>query len=108
MRVAKDLGFSSLVLVVLCLAVPVIGFVIRRKWQHAVARRDEIKRLLILASEEAERVEQEATYEYGTVSVSIDKTNQCAVCYCPTTRRCAQCKAIRYWYVEFRHTTFLR
>ena len=96
MHVTGDLGFSSLVLVVCCLVVPVIGFVIRRKWLHAQARKEEIKRLLILASEEAERAEQEASYVYGTVSVVT--SNQCVVCYCPTTTRCARCKAVRYWY----------
>ncbi|KAI4337608.1 hypothetical protein L6164_016002 [Bauhinia variegata] len=94
MRVTGDLGFSSLILMVVCLVIPVIGFVIRRKLQHAVARKEEIKRLLILASEEAARAELEASYAYG--SVFVPKTNQCAVCYCSTTRRCSQCKAVRY------------
>lgn len=95
MHVAGDLGFSSLVLVV-CLVVPVISFVIRRKWRLSVARKEEIKRLLILASEEAARAELEATVSYAAVSVS--KNNyQCAVCYCPTTTRCARCKSVRYW-----------
>ncbi|KAI4307483.1 hypothetical protein L6164_030663 [Bauhinia variegata] len=94
MRVTGDIGFSSLVLVVVCLVIPIIGFVIRRKWHHAVARKEEIKRLLILASEEAARAELEASYEHGTVS--FPKNNQCAVCYRPTTTRCARCKAVRY------------
>lgn len=97
MRVTGDLGFSSLVLLVVLLVIPVIGFVIHRKWQFALARQEEIKRLLILAAEEAARAETEASYAYATVSVP--KNNQCAVCYCPTTTRCARCKAVRYWYV---------
>lgn len=90
-----DLGFPSLVLV-LSLLLPLIGFFVRRKWQFSVARQAEIKRLLILASEEAARVELEATIEYGTVSISRNY-HQCAVCYCPTTTRCARCKGVRYW-----------
>ncbi|KAJ7958928.1 Ubiquitin carboxyl-terminal hydrolase [Quillaja saponaria] len=93
MRVTGDLGFSSLVLVV-CLVIPVIGFVIRRKWRLAVSRREEIKRLVVLASEEAARAELEATVVYG--AVSVPKNNQCTVCYCPTTTRCARCKAVHY------------
>ncbi|MBA0855146.1 hypothetical protein Goshw_009800 [Gossypium schwendimanii] len=89
-----DLGFSSLVLV-LSLLLPLIGFFVRRKWQLSVARQAEIKRLLILASEEAARVELEATIEYGAVSISWNY-HQCAVCYCPTTTRCARCKGVRY------------
>lgn len=99
MHVTRDLGFSSLVLL-LCVVFPVIAFIIRRKWLLSVARQEEIKRLLILASEEAARAELEATVVYGTVSVSRNGY-QCAVCYSPTTTRCARCKAVRYWYVYF-------
>ncbi|XP_020213972.1 ubiquitin carboxyl-terminal hydrolase 16 [Cajanus cajan] len=91
MRVTGDLGFSSLVLVLLLL----IGFVIRRKWQVSEARKDEIKRLLILAAEETARAEKEAFYEYDT-ALSAARTNQCAVCYFPATARCSQCKSVRY------------
>ena len=98
MLLAGDLGFSSLVLVV-SLVLPLIGFFIRRKWRLFIAKQAEIKRRLILASEEAARVELEAELGYGTVSISRNY-HQCAVCYCPTTTRCARCKAVRYWYVN--------
>ena len=98
MRVTGDLGFSSLVLVVVCVVVPVIGFVIRRKWQIAVARNEEIKRLLILAAEETARVERETLYSSGAV-VSATNNYQCALCYFPATARCAKCKSVRYWCV---------
>ncbi|KAG2698777.1 hypothetical protein I3760_07G164200 [Carya illinoinensis] len=93
------LGFPGLVLVA-CLVAPVIGFIIRRKWQHALARKEEIKRLLVLASDEAARAELEATAGYGfgvdrAVPISTSYY-QCAVCYSPTTTRCARCKAVRY------------
>lgn len=88
MLVPGDLGFSCLAL--LSLFFPVIGLVIRHKWRVAVARKEEIKRLLILASEEAARAELE------TAAVSVLPQFQCAVCYCPTTTRCARCKAVRY------------
>ncbi|XP_022732824.1 ubiquitin carboxyl-terminal hydrolase 16-like [Durio zibethinus] len=94
MLLAGDLGFSSLVLVV-SFVLPLIGFFIRRKWRLSVARQAEIKRLLILASEEDARAELEASLGYGAVSISRNYY-QCAVCYCPTTTRCARCKAVRY------------
>lgn len=99
MLVRGDLGFSRLVLVVVVLIFPVIGFVLRRKWRFAAARREEIRRLLVLASEESARAELEATVEYGAaaaVSVSQQLHYQCAVCFCPTTKLCARCKAVRY------------
>ncbi|KAK7301113.1 hypothetical protein RJT34_11974 [Clitoria ternatea] len=96
MRVTIDLGFSSLVLIaVVCVVLPAIAFVVRRKWSHAAARAEEIKRLLVLAEEESARAETEASYQYGAVS-PIAKNNRCAVCYCPTTTRCARCKAVHY------------
>lgn len=109
------LGFQSLFLVFIA----AIGFLIRRKWRLSVARKAEIKRLLVLAAEEAARVELEATTGYGynysysyshspAESVStpapaapISTNYQCAVCYSPTTTRCARCKAVRYWYSFF-------
>ncbi|KAK8572416.1 hypothetical protein V6N13_048014 [Hibiscus sabdariffa] len=94
MLLVGDLGFSSLILVV-SLVLPLIGFFVRRKWRVSVARQAEIQRLLILASEETARAELEATVGYGAVSISRNY-HQCAVCYCPTTTRCARCKTVRY------------
>ncbi|XP_050235438.1 ubiquitin carboxyl-terminal hydrolase 16 [Mercurialis annua] len=100
MQVTGDLGFSSLVLVVVSLVFPVFGFIIRWKWRRSIARNEEIKRLLILASEETARAELEATQlvsSYVAVSASRNNYNhQCVVCYSPTTTRCARCKAVRY------------
>ncbi|KAB5568758.1 hypothetical protein DKX38_002551 [Salix brachista] len=96
MHVEGDLGFSSLVVLVFCVVViPVGWFVIRCKWLGAVARKEEIKRLMVLAAEEAARAEFEATVSYGTVQV-LKNNYQCAVCFCSTTTRCARCKAVRY------------
>ncbi|XP_057469873.1 ubiquitin carboxyl-terminal hydrolase 17-like [Actinidia eriantha] len=98
MPVGGDLGFSYLVLVV-SLVGPVVALVLRRKWRFSVARREEIKRLLVLASEEAARAELEAsTYVTSAVAAVISRPlqYQCAVCFCPTTTRCARCKAVRY------------
>ncbi len=98
------LGFPSLVV----LFFTVIGFVIRRKWRLAMARKAEIKRLLVLAAEEAARAELEVSSGYGyrhgyvadpaSAVAPISTSYQCAVCYSPTTTRCARCKAVRYWY----------
>lgn len=76
--------------------IPLFGFFIRRKWRLSIARQAEIKKLMILASEEAARAELEASIGYGSVPVSRNY-HQCAVCYCPTITRCARCKAVRYW-----------
>ncbi|GKV33585.1 hypothetical protein SLEP1_g42074 [Rubroshorea leprosula] len=96
MYTVGDLGISSLVLVV-SLVLPVISFVIRRKWRLAVARKEEIKRLLVLAAEEAARAELEASLGYGAAVTVSTGYQQCAVCYSPTPTRCARCKAVRYW-----------
>uniref|UniRef100_M1DLA4 Ubiquitin carboxyl-terminal hydrolase 16 n=1 Tax=Solanum tuberosum TaxID=4113 RepID=M1DLA4_SOLTU len=67
MLVGGDLGFLSSLVVAAFMAVfgPVSGFMVRRKWRRSVARRDEIKMLLVLASDEAVRVELQAAKEYG-------------------------------------------
>lgn len=97
MHVTGDLGFPSLALAV-CLVLPVTLVVFRRKWRLAVARKEEINRLLILAAEEAARAELDASVGYVAVA-PVARDYQCSVCYCPTTTRCARCKAVRYWYV---------
>jgi len=33
------------------------------------------------------------------VPVNVSRWYQCALCYEPTTMRCARCKAVRYWFV---------
>ncbi|XP_052189322.1 ubiquitin carboxyl-terminal hydrolase 16 [Diospyros lotus] len=97
MPVGGDLGFPYLVLVVSIVG-PVVGFVLLRKWQLSVARSEEIKRLLVLASEEAARAELEASVNYVASVETIPRPllYQCAVCYSPTTTRCSRCKAVRY------------
>lgn len=54
-----NLGFWYLKLF-LILSFPVVGYVIRRKWLFAVAKEAEIKRLMLLAAEEAARAEYDA------------------------------------------------
>ncbi|KAF8024792.1 hypothetical protein BT93_F1846 [Corymbia citriodora subsp. variegata] len=101
MLVAGDLGFSSLVLV-FCFVFPVLGLLVRRKWSLAAAKTEEIRRLLVLASEEAARAEIEASASYSSAPPppppppAVPQGYYCAVCYCPTTTRCARCKAVRY------------
>lgn len=101
MLVVGDLGFQILVLAA-CLVFPVFGIVLRRKWRLGMARTEEINRLLVLASEEAARVEIEASF--GCTAAPISLNLHCAVCLSPTTTRCARCKAVRYWYSDL---TFL-
>jgi ubiquitin carboxyl-terminal hydrolase 36/42 len=93
MLLVLDLGISSLVLVV-SLVLPLIGLFVRHKWRVAAQRREEIRRLLIHASEEAARAELEASVEFSSVAVS--NVFHCPVCYCLATTRCSRCKAVRY------------
>ncbi|KAL5982375.1 ubiquitin-specific protease [Asimina triloba] len=98
----KDLGFYGLVLPFLVVA-PIFAFFVRRKWRIAAARKQEILRRAVLASEEAARAELEAAYEYSTAAVQLPAQRpQCAVCYSPTTTRCARCKAVRYCIIGLR------
>ncbi|XP_021740339.1 ubiquitin carboxyl-terminal hydrolase 16-like [Chenopodium quinoa] len=92
-----DLGFRVAVFFIFGVF-PVGFFVLRRKWRIAVARQQEINRLLVLASEEAARAEIEANfgYNYTSSSVSIPVQRLCAVCFTPTPNRCARCKSVNY------------
>ncbi|KAG4954843.1 hypothetical protein JHK87_040437 [Glycine soja] len=107
MRVTIDLGFWSLVVVaVVGLIVPVIAFVVQRQCQRAAARAEEIKRLLVLAEEESVRAESESeasVYQQNSIVSAPPKNKVCAVCYSPTTTRCARCKAVHYC---LRYVTF--
>ncbi|XP_071717550.1 ubiquitin carboxyl-terminal hydrolase 17-like [Rutidosis leptorrhynchoides] len=60
MLVIRYLGFHSPVFLVVIVIFPVIVLILRRQWRHSVARSEEVRRLLISASEEAARVEFEA------------------------------------------------
>ncbi|GKE59606.1 hypothetical protein Tco_1498791 [Tanacetum coccineum] len=118
MQVVLDLGLSNLVVLVLFFVIlPLIAFIVRRKWRHALQRSEEVKRLLALEREEADRAEFETFYrsssplsdsDFGwrsTVSVSepvrsqvtvrvgvkdevvVKGVHQCAVCFSPTNTR---------------------
>ncbi|KAH0935504.1 hypothetical protein HID58_012621 [Brassica napus] len=93
MLLVLDLGLSSLFLLI-SLVLPVVAFVVRRKWRLAALRREEIRRLLIHASEEAARAELESSVEFS--SVYVPNSFQCPVCYSPASTRCSRCKAVRY------------
>ncbi|GLT70694.1 hypothetical protein SLA2020_427550 [Shorea laevis] len=89
MLVPGILGFQSIVvglLLILCL-------VIRQKWKNAAERKEEVRRLLAMASQEAVMVEAQSMAEY---SGGYLKPYQCAVCFCPTTTRCSRCKSVHY------------
>ena len=97
MLVPGNLGFRVAAFFIF-LVFPTTGFIIRRKWRLAVARKQEINRLLILASEEAARAELEATIDY-TAAVPAPLYRQCSVCFIPASNHCARCKSVYYWYV---------
>ncbi|KAL6993192.1 ubiquitinyl hydrolase 1 [Sarracenia purpurea var. burkii] len=90
MLISGTLGFDSIFLAVIA----IFGLVIRHRWVKAKERSEEIRRLVVAASEEAEMAELEAAAEYS--SMPVVKHYQCAVCFSPTTTRCSQCKAVRY------------
>ncbi|KAF8081982.1 hypothetical protein N665_0854s0019 [Sinapis alba] len=78
---------------------------IRRQWRSAAVKREEVLRLISLATEESsyvaveekEKEEEEvrATVDYYGSS-SVKDVYRCVVCHYPTTTRCAQCKSVRY------------
>lgn len=104
------LGLPSGLKLACLLFVPALALVIRRKWRLAAASREEVKRLVILAAQEAVNAEIEAVNEYRTrveyetspasaVAPGPKGKPMCAVCYKPTTTRCSRCKAVKYWLV---------
>lgn len=95
MYILELLGFQGLLYVFLL----VTFLVIRYMWRNAEVRKEEIIRLVDMASQEAAFVEMEASVESSFVPAS--RGHQCAVCYSPTTMRCSKCKAVRYWFVLF-------
>eukprot|EP01018_Ginkgo_biloba_P000537 Gb_17493 [translate_table: standard] len=75
---------------------PIVVLMVIMKWKAAKARKAQIRKLLILAAEEADKVEDAAAVEYSYSSTAINRHQQCAVCFSPTTSRCSKCKAVRY------------
>ncbi|KAL5714276.1 ubiquitinyl hydrolase 1 [Ranunculus cassubicifolius] len=98
MLVLGDLGFTGLVLVffLFFFFCPVLSFLIQKKWRIAVEKKEEIMRLVAMASEEAARAEFEASAGGCCEEFLSLKAFKCAVCYCPTTTRCSRCKLVRY------------
>jgi hypothetical protein len=81
-------------LVLALVAVLLITLMVFMKWKSTEARKAEIRKLLLVAAEEAHRVEAEHS-DYG-VAFDRLRLNQCAVCFSTTTRRCSRCKAVKY------------
>nr|XP_011468537.1 PREDICTED: ubiquitin carboxyl-terminal hydrolase 17 [Fragaria vesca subsp. vesca] len=77
-------------------------FVIRHKWRNAVAKKEEIMRLVAMASQEAAMAEFQSTtalYDSSAAAaapVPVTGAFHCAVCYSQTTMRCSKCKSVRY------------
>jgi ubiquitin carboxyl-terminal hydrolase 36/42 len=89
---SETLGFRCLLIGCMML----VFLLIRRQWRSASVRREEVIRLIALATEESYLAEEvrPATVDYGGDSVS--DVYRCAVCLYPTTTRCSQCKSVRY------------
>ncbi|KAJ8765540.1 hypothetical protein K2173_014662 [Erythroxylum novogranatense] len=88
MFVTGILGFQTLFL----LSAAVLCLWIRSKWRNMVVRNQEIRRLVDMVSKESAMTEFEASNEFYTLPIA----HQCAVCFSPTTTRCAQCKSVHY------------
>ncbi|XP_050371388.1 ubiquitin carboxyl-terminal hydrolase 17-like [Argentina anserina] len=93
------LGFQGLLL--LGLGVAAAAFVvIRHKWRNAVAKKEEIMRLVAMASQEAAMAELQTFSAHfaaaAPVPVTVAGAFRCAVCYSQTTMRCSKCKSVRY------------
>lgn len=103
-----NLGHAGAALVLILVVGPVLALVVRRRWRLAVARREEVQRLVLLAAEEAERAEMEAALAYSAESAAVGTSVRpvCAVCFSPTTTRCSRCKAVRYWSVGTKSFPF--
>ncbi|CAH8374977.1 unnamed protein product [Eruca vesicaria subsp. sativa] len=73
---------------------------IRRQWRSAAVKREEVLRLIDLATEESYvAVEEEKvreTVDYSSVPPPPPDVYLCVVCHYPTTTRCARCKSVRY------------
>ncbi|RZS08486.1 hypothetical protein BHM03_00039464 [Ensete ventricosum] len=93
MPLRGDLGPSAAALLVL-LFVPVLAFVVRRRWRLAAARREEVRRLALLAAQEASRAEVEAMEAYAAswaaaavaakgVTKDPSARPECPVCFSP-------------------------
>ncbi|KAG1366593.1 ubiquitin carboxyl-terminal hydrolase 15 [Cocos nucifera] len=102
-----DLGLSVAALVLFLVVGPLLALVAGQRWRLAVARREEVRCLVLLAAEEAEREEMEAAVAYVVESPAVAATEgatgrpECAVCFSPTRRRCSRCKAVRYWSITY-------
>lgn len=95
MFIPRILGFQGLLYVFLL----VIFLVIHHMWRTAEVKKEEIMRLVDMASKDAAMAEMEALSECSFIPVSVGY--KCAMCYPPATMRCFKCKAIRYWFVFF-------
>ncbi|CAA0809150.1 Ubiquitin carboxyl-terminal hydrolase 16 [Striga hermonthica] len=111
MLLGGNLGFWCSVV-----AVVFAWLVGRWKWRCAAARGEEIKRLMMLASEETARAELEAVSGYRSYGPALAAEPvvegpvagpssslggrklqyQCEVCFSPTTTRCKKCKSTHY------------
>ncbi|KFK28246.1 hypothetical protein AALP_AA8G491300 [Arabis alpina] len=89
------LGFRLLLIGFMIL----VFLLIRRQWRSASIRRDEVIRLVALATEESYVTEiHQSSVDYRSLESCDDDVvvHRCVVCLYPTTTRCSQCKSVRY------------
>ncbi|KAK9231494.1 hypothetical protein WN943_021730 [Citrus x changshan-huyou] len=92
MPVPGFLGLHGLLVVVLL----VFYSLIRQKCKNAVARKEEVTKLMAVAAEESLMEEFQAANQHSFLPSSPPRLYQCAVCFRSTTTRCSRCKAVRY------------
>ncbi|CAJ2647394.1 ubiquitin carboxyl-terminal hydrolase 17-like isoform X1 [Trifolium pratense] len=102
MLIFEILGLQGFVYLFLLLGFVVIRYV----WKNAEAKKEEVIMLVQDTAAMAEAYADSASYDdvsanysdsnLNSNSVPVSEWYQCAVCYSPTTMRCARCKAVRY------------
>lgn len=89
-------GFFSATLVVIHLVFVLMVL----KWKaNAAAKKEASRKLVVLeAHETATLVEGECEFmNSNSVTVRTPLQYECAVCFRTASKRCARCKALRYW-----------
>ncbi|KAH9611223.1 hypothetical protein KSS87_018039 [Heliosperma pusillum] len=104
MLVPEELGFRVAVILIF-VVFPVFGLILRRKWRLEVAKREEINRLIVLAAEEADQADFDTNFGFFAAKTAplkpltravVSRSRVCAVCFAPTSNRCARCKSVHY------------
>ncbi|EOA15025.1 hypothetical protein CARUB_v10028379mg [Capsella rubella] len=73
-----------------------VFLLIRRQWRSAALKREQVIRLIALATEESYLADEEVRATVADYDGGDSDVYRCAVCLHPTSTRCAKCKSVRY------------